>query len=212
MPKQEKKKQKTSLVTCPGIVSYVNVWEARFDDNKVDKVTGEPVPIYSTMFLFDKSEKAFIKVMEAACKAAFDIGVKRGLFNARSFNALKKPLRDGDAEYDSGEKDDPIYKGKMFFNASTTKTRPDVKVAMNGEVIDIEDHAEFYSGCKARILINCYPYSAKGNKGIAAGLNGFLKLGDGDRLDGRPDVQSAFSEFANEGETNDEADVEDDFS
>lgn len=202
---------KTSLVTCPGTVSYLVVWEPKFDDNKVDKVTGEPTPLYSCMFLFDKKEKAFVAKFKKACEKAFLIGVKRGWFNAKGFDAIKKPLRSGDAELASGEKEDPIYKGKLFFNCTTTKKRPDVKKSINGKLVDIEDSSEFYSGCSARVLINCYPFKVKGNKGIAAGLNGFLKLGDGTRLDGRPDPNSAFSEFAEEASMDEEEHIEDSF-
>ncbi len=198
------KQSQTTLVSCPGTFSYITAWKPRFDENKVDKETGEPIPIYSTMFLFPKTAKNFIKKFEAACKAAFLLGVKRGMFNAKSYPSLKKPLRDGDKELKVGKKEGDIYKGVLFFNATTTQTRPDIMKAVDGEVVPIEDESEFYSGCHGRLLLNVYPYNTKGNRGIAAGLNGFLKLKDGARLDGRPDAGSAFSKFADEGELTEE--------
>ncbi len=196
-------KQKTSIVTCPGTLSYVHIWNPKFEKNKVDKITGEEVPIFSTMFLFPKSNTAFVKEFNAVIRAAFDVGVKQGKFNARSFDGIKKPLRDGDAELNSGAKDDPVYKGMWFFNASTTKDRPEVKISEGGEIIDMENQSGLYSGCKARILINCYPFDVGTSKGIAAGLNGILKVGEGTRLDGKPDPTTAFSKFAEE-DDNDE--------
>ena len=132
-------KQTTTFTTCPGTFSYAQVTTPRFDDNRVDKDTGEPVPIYSTMFLFSKKEKAFKKEMDACIKAAFEKGVKQGKFNAKSFGVIKKPLRDGDAELEAGQQENPIYEGMYFFNAVTTNDKPDLMKAQDGEVVEMID-------------------------------------------------------------------------
>ena len=41
-----------------------------------------------------------------------------------------------------------------------------------------------YSGCYGRAIINFYVYDTNGNKGISAGLNGVMKLHDGEPLSG----------------------------
>ena len=202
------KQNNTVFTTCPGIFSYARVSEPRFEDNRVDE-DGNPVPIYSTMFLFDKKEKAFKKAFDAAVKAAFDKGVKAGKFNAKAFATVKKPLRDGDAELESGQQENEIYKGRYFFNAVTTKEPPKVMKAVGGQIVPIDSSDEFYSGCIGRLLGSCYAFKVPTSRGIAVGLNGCLKLKDGERLDGRPNVQSAFDQFAAEGEL-DESEYEGD--
>ena len=41
-----------------------------------------------------------------------------------------------------------------------------------------------YSGCYCRFSLNFYPFSVRGNKGVAAGLNNVQKVCDGERLGG----------------------------
>lgn len=46
----------------------------------------------------------------------------------------------------------------------------------------ITDQEEFYSGCYGYVSINFYPFNAKGNVGVAAGLNNVMKVKDGESL------------------------------
>ena len=48
----------------------------------------------------------------------------------------------------------------------------------------ITEPEEVYSGCYGRAIINFYIYDTAGNKGVTAGLNGIMKLGDGEPLAG----------------------------
>lgn len=53
-----------------------------------------------------------------------------------------------------------------------------------GDKTPITDPQELYSGCYGRAIINFYVYDTQGNKGISAGLNGVMKLYDGEPLGG----------------------------
>lgn len=197
----------TTFTSCPGTFSYAKVFVPEFDSQRLAAKDdpqgrwkkGDEIPLYGTMFLFSKGEKKFKKELDDLIAAAFKKGVAKNGFNPKSFSIMKKPLRDGDAELETGVQKDPIYKGMWFFNANTTGNAPEVLKPLDGEIIEIVDPLEFYSGCIGRLVGSVYPYSTK-TKGIGIGLNGCLKLKDGDRLDGRVDSKSAFADFAEEGE------------
>lgn len=50
--------------------------------------------------------------------------------------------------------------------------------------LPITEPSELFSGCYGRAIINFYGYDTQGNKGISAGLNGIMKLHDGEPLGG----------------------------
>lgn len=56
----------------------------------------------------------------------------------------------------------------------------------------ITDENKIYPGCIVRGLVSCYAYDKAGNRGITFGLEGLQKIRDGERLDGRVNVQNAF--------------------
>lgn len=58
----------------------------------------------------------------------------------------------------------------------------------------ITDQEEFYSGCYGYASINFYPFNAKGNVGVAAGLNNVMKVKDGESLGGRVSADADFAE------------------
>jgi hypothetical protein len=78
-------------------------------------------------------------------------------------------------------------------NASGKK-KPGI-VGRNGKT-ELTSEDEFYSGCFGRAAINFYPFSMKGNAGVAVGLNNLMKLEDGERLSGGASAQTDFADFA----------------
>lgn len=68
-------------------------------------------------------------------------------------SAIKLPLRDGDIE-----RDDEVYKGHYFLNASS-KEAPQI---VDRRVQPILDQSEVYSGCYARVSLNFYAFSSNG--------------------------------------------------
>ena len=117
--------------------------------------------------------------IKAAIEAAYNEGQSKLKGNAKTvppLSAIKQPLRDGDLE----RPDDEAYANSYFLNANS-KNRPGV---VDQNVQAILDATEVYSGCYARLTLNFYPYSASGNKGVAAGLGNVQKLDDGEPLGG----------------------------
>jgi hypothetical protein len=179
--------QATKVITGKVRLSYCHIFEPRPDDNGEEK--------YSCSILIPKSDKETLRKIKAAVEAAIEQG-KTSKWGGKVPANLKKPLRDGDEE----RPDDEAYAGHYFLNA-TSKTKPGIAKPIgkgpDGRVKfqEITDSTEVYSGCYAKVSINFYPFDAKGNKGVAAGLNNIVKVQDGEFLGGRASVQD---DFANE--------------
>jgi Protein of unknown function (DUF2815). len=178
--------QATKVITGKVRLSYVHVFEPRPDDDGNEK--------YSCSVLIPKSDKETLRKIKAAVDAAIEQG-KTSKWGGKVPANLKKPLRDGDEE----RPDDEAYAGHYFLNA-TSKTKPGIAKPIgkgpDGRVKfqEITDSTEVYSGCYAKVSLNFYPFDAKGNKGVAAGLNNIVKVQDGEFLGGRASVQEDFAD------------------
>ena len=178
--------QATKVITGKVRLSYVHVFEPRPDDDGNEK--------YSCSVLIPKSDKESLRKIKAAVDAAIEQG-KTSKWGGKVPANLKKPLRDGDEE----RPDDEAYAGHYFLNA-TSKTKPGIAKPIgkgpDGRVKfqEITDSTEVYSGCYAKVSLNFYPFDAKGNKGVAAGLNNIVKVQDGEFLGGRASVQEDFAD------------------
>lgn len=177
----EKAKVGTKVVTGKVRFSYANVFTP-----KAMEEGGEAK--YSISVLIDKKDTATIARINAAIDAAIEVGKnkladKNGRVNKA---ALKLPLRDGDID----RADDPAYAGKLFINASSNR-KPGI---IDADKLEITTPDEFYSGCYGRASINFYAFNARGNKGIAAGLQNLQKLEDGERLDGSSSAEEDFAD------------------
>lgn len=131
-------------------------------------------PKYSVSVIIPKTDKETLQAIKEAVAEAKEAG--KGKFGGKIPANLKTPLRDGDEE----RPDDEAYTNSYFLNASS-KNKPGV---VGTDVQPILDATEVYSGCYARLTLNFYPFSASGNKGIAAGLGNVQKLEDGEPLGG----------------------------
>jgi len=178
--------QATKVITGKVRLSYVHVFEPRPDDDGNEK--------YSCSILIPKSDKETLRKIKEAVDAAIEQG-KTSKWGGKVPANLKKPLRDGDEE----RPDDEAYAGHYFLNA-TSKTKPGIAKPIgkgpDGRVKfqEITDSTEVYSGCYAKVSLNFYPFDAKGNKGVAAGLNNIVKVQDGEFLGGRASVQEDFAD------------------
>lgn len=191
--------QATKVVTGKVRLSYAHLFEPQQDDNGNDK--------YSTAILIPKTDKETLRKIKAAVDAATELGKSK--WGGKIPANLKKPLRDGDEE----RPDDEAYAGHYFLNA-TSKNKPGIAKPIgkdaNGKTKfqEITDSTEVYSGCYAKVSLNFYPFDAKGNRGVAAGLNNVVKVQDGDFLGGRSSVND---DFANEDFDDFEDDENEDF-
>ena len=179
--------QATKVITGKVRLSYAHVFEPASVDGGDEK--------YSTAILIPKSDKVTLQRIKAATEAAKELG-KSKWPNGKVPVGCKTPLRDGDEE----RPDDETYAGCYFLNASS-KNKPGIAKPIGKgadgktKFQEITDTTEVYSGCYAKVSLNFYPFDAKGNRGVAAGLNNIVKVQDGDFLGGRSNVND---DFANE--------------
>lgn len=163
---------KTQITTGKVRFSYVNLFSPKLmPDGTTEK--------YSVTLLIPKTDQRTLKKIDQAIKAAEE--------NFRAKNPGKKlpaklptTLHDGDGERPTGGEFSPECKGHMVISVSS-RNRP---VVVAADKSPITDPQEVYSGCYGRAVLNFYAYDTNGNKGISAGLNGVMKLEDGEPLAG----------------------------
>lgn len=173
------------MITPVAIISYPALFTPKPNPSGVLK--------FSCSLLIDKSDVEGIKQLKDAIAAATEKG--RTTLWANKVPAFRyQPLRDGDKELESGEKSDPIYKGKVFLNCASDNA-PGVVVATGQGPKPLMDPEAIFAGCYVRADINPFPYKNSGNSGIGWGLNNILLLKEGPRLDGRLRATDAFAQY-----------------
>lgn len=134
---------------------------------------------YSVTLLIPKSDKATIQKIKAAIAEA-----KTNYLSKNSGKKLptdlKVSLHDGDGERPNGGEFGPECKGCFVITVSSNNP----PVIVHADKTPLTDPQELWSGCYGRAVINFYVYDTNGNKGITAGLNGIMKLYDGEPLSG----------------------------
>ena len=172
---------KSRITTGKVLLSFVHVF-------KPTAIEEGQEPKYNMQVIVSKKDKITLSKINAAVELATKKAVAEK-YAGKMPKKWKTPLRDGDEE----KEDDEAYQNS-FFLATTSKRKPKVVDRNFNEIIDPE---ELYSGCYAAVCINFYAYDVAGNKGIAAGLESIMKLGDGTPLGGSGgNVKDDFAEFA----------------
>lgn len=162
----------TQITTGKVRFSYCNLFTPRSIDDGPAK--------YSVTLLIPKSDKATIAKVKAAIDAAKAAYIQRNS-GKKLPAALKNTMHDGDGTRpNSGDEFGEECKGHYVMTVSS-KNKP---VIVNADKTPITEPQELYSGCFGRAIINFYVYDTQGNKGISAGLNGIMKLYDGEPLGG----------------------------
>lgn len=169
-------------------VSFVNVVEP------AENLSGDLA--YSCQIHIQKDDKVNLKTIRDAIEKATKKGMS-SVWGGKKPKFKYEPLRDGDAELESGDQEDKVYKGIFFLSASkkAAKGKPGV---VDENLKPVMDADKIYSGCYCNIDVNNYPYDQAGNKGIGWGLNNIMFVEDGDRLDGQQSAQDAFASLAPE--------------
>jgi len=162
----------TQITTGKVRFSYCNLFTPRAaQENAQEK--------YSTTLLIPKSDKRTIEKIKAAIEAAKAVYLSK--HNGKKLPSnLKNTVHDGDGERPNGGEFGPECKGCYVITVSSNK-KP---VLVYADKTPITEESELYSGCYGRAIINFYVYDTQGNKGITAGLNGIMKLHDGEPLGG----------------------------
>lgn len=148
---------------------------------------------YGCSLLISKDDVAGVKQLQDAIQKAIQKG-KDTLWSNKIPAFRYQPLRDGDAELESGEKTDPVYKNTYFLNCSAD-TAPGIVMATGSGPKPILDVTAIFAGCWVRADINAYPYKNSGNCGVGWGLNNVLLVKEGERLDGRMRATDAFANY-----------------
>ena len=175
------------MISGKAIISYPKIWKPEPNLSGVLK--------YSCSLLFDKKDVKSIKALREAIDKAVEKG-KATIWGGKVPKFRYEPLRDGDAELASGEKEDKIYAGKYFLNC-TSEEAPGV---VDKAAQPLIDQTLLYAGCIVRADISAFPYKNSGNSGVGWGLNNIMLVSDGERLDGRKKAEDAFAEYAEEDE------------
>lgn len=177
------------MITTLARLSYLNVFEPKETPSKELK--------YSVSILIPKGDAAGIKAIQAAINVAVQKGLDNNKFTQAQVKGLRLPIRDGDAEFEEGNRG-PEYKGCFFINA-TSKNKPGVvKAQKDSPPVPVFDPDDFYSGCYGRVDVNFFPYNQAGNRGVGVGLNNVMMVKEGERLDGRMKAEDAFGTYTDE--------------
>ena len=159
----------TKITTGRVRLSYANLFHPR-------SINGGPEK-YSVTLLIRKDDKKTLAKIRSAIEAATELAKEK----IKKFPA--KPattIHDGDGDTPNGNPYGEECEGCYVMAVSSTK-KPTI---VDRDKAPIVDEDEVYSGCYARAVLNFYGYDAQGKKGISAGLNGIMKLADGERLSG----------------------------
>ena len=89
-------------------------------------------------------------------------------------------LHDGDGLKENGDEYGPECAGCMVMSTNS-KRKP---VVVYADKTPLTDEQEIYSGCYGRAVLNFYVYEHTGKIGVSAGLNGVMKVSDGEPLAG----------------------------
>ena len=145
---------------------------------------------FSATILVPKTDLAAKAAIDAAINAAIDAGV------ASKWNGVRPPqpaipIHDGDGVRQDGTAFGPECKGHWVFTASANVDYPPQIVDRNLQ--PIMDQTQVYSGMYGAAAVRYYAYQYAGKKGIGCGLDGIMKIRDGEALGAaRPDAAALF--------------------
>ena len=170
-------------VTVRGRLSYVHVFKPHASVPGAEEK-------YSTTILVPKNDVETKQKIDAAIKAATELGVSEK-WNGVKPPTVPNPIWDGDGVKQNGEQFGPECKGHWVFTASAKAEYPPQVV--DRRVQPILDQSEIYSGCYANVAVNFFPYLFAGKKGIGAGLGNIQKIKDGESLAGTRTAEQDFA-------------------
>lgn len=111
-------------------------------------------------------------------------------------------VKSGKAKLPFRTDDDKGYpEGSVFFSASSKTPVGLVHnfAGLDGKPVKLTDQTQLYAGCFVRASVAFFGFEAKGNRGVAVGLNNLQKLADGPRMDGRRRAEDEFDAIETEG-------------
>ena len=170
----------TRYILKNATASYVNVFAPRAKMNATSPEDTE----FSVQVVIPKDHPQVAELKKAIAEVAAQAFPKQKL--APQGGPVKVPLRDADAE--GKAEGDEFLAGKLFFNARS-QYKPQV---VDGNLIEITDESQFYSGCRMNVSLTFYAYDTAGSKGIGVALNNIQRIAYGKRLDNRRTASDEF--------------------
>ncbi len=147
--------------------SYLTVFRPRLNPNKEPQVSE-----FSVVLMIPKEPNQFCPDPKSVGKKISEL-VKETLAAKFPTTPVKwdNPLKDGDEESDG--QGNPKFPGYWFVRASCRDEFPPLLVDGDRQPVT----GGWQSGDWGKVLIQCYGYDQKGNKGVGVGLRGiqFLK-------------------------------------
>lgn len=162
---------KTQITTGKVRFSYVNAFTPKSLPDGNEK--------YSVTLLIPKSDTHTLTKIKNAIESAKEYYLQKKPGKKLPSN-LKTTLHDGDGERPTGGDFGPECAGCMVMTVSSNN-KP---VIVYADKTPMTEPTELYSGCYGRAIINFYVYDTQGSLGVSAGLNGIMKLEDGEPLAG----------------------------
>lgn len=162
---------KTQITTGKVRFSYASVFAPK------EMPSGESK--YSVTLLIPKADKKTVEKIKGAMEEAKKAFKQKAPGKKLPAN-LKNTLHDGDGQRETGEDYGPECKGCYVMTVSS-KNKP---VVVYADKTPMTEPTELYSGCYGRAVINAYVYDTAGSIGVTFGLNGLMKLEDGEPLAG----------------------------
>lgn len=162
---------KTQITTGRVRLSFVNIFEPKETQSGQLK--------YSVTLLIPKKDTKTLEKIKSAIEEAKKLYKEKNPGKKLPAN-LTTTIHDGDGTRPSGEDFGPECAGNYVITVNSNN-RP---VIVDAGKTPITEPEEVYSGCYGRAIINFYVYDTAGNKGVTAGLNGIMKLGEGEPLAG----------------------------
>ena len=178
MKKEFKIKKDGSLLTPVFRVTFPKVFEPD-DDGR-----------YTIGMIFDKEVDfdALETLVNQTIKTKWGKKIPKG---------LQLPILDGD---ESTRSDSDTVAGKMYINGKCGKYRPGL---VDENRNPIEDPEDFYPGCYARAVINCYGWKYMGKHGVSVAVRNIQKVSDGEPLIGRVRADDDFDDLPQDDEVED---------
>lgn len=162
-----------NLTVGPVRISFANLFEPRKAQSP-----GQAAKYGCSLLIPKAAKETYAKILAALEETKQNY--KAANPKAAWINNPKITLYDGDGLRPGGEEFGPECKGHWVLSTSSSR-QPVVVDHMKQPILD---HNLVYSGCFGMAVINFYAYDTAGNKGIACGINGFMKTMDGEKLGG----------------------------
>ena len=168
----------TRITIMGARLSYPHLFQPR-------QVDPNSPPKYGCVLLIPKDSPVIGQLQKAADAEA---GARWGANKPASL----KPLPLHDCATHPSYSNQPELHGYMALSANA-KDKP---FTVDQNVQPSLNQGMFYAGCFVNADVGIFAYDAPMSKGIAAGLNGVQFVVDGERIDGRPSVDSMFQPVA----------------